>query len=775
MSTGVQPASGIAKYRILRELGARSQRSYAAIREPHDLVVVHRFVGDGAGGSGNGKPTGDGPTRVSPEALGFLLRDAHCLAKHWHPNIARIKHVDLVNGELTIASELVDGSTLTDLASLATADRGTFPLDVLVRVVLDVLAGIHGIHGLRDARNVPIGAIHGELCPANIIVGRDGVARIVNALRPRPLRLAPASEGVGYAAPEALDGGAVDARADVHAVGVILWEILCGTRLHEESDPARVLSRQREIDIAAPPLAAGSPYAPLAEIAMRALSFDPALRFRTAAGMAAELRKLPAARIASGAVVASRVLALDGERIRRRRAALDPSSSAGRRRASQVAIAAAVINDDATPGPAAAKPAGAAPPRPGTAAAPKPAPAPRRASPPVRADVAPASEPPASLELELEVEEIPASAPDTVRHDQRGAAAPPPPAPPRVAPAPPKLAPKSSPVVTVVTGVTAVTAAKKAAPAASADAPRPASEPAIEERLTVPGAAAPEDRVTVTGGVVAEPPLIFVPVATLAPVIEERVTVTPSAPSASVDVRSSSLVANEVANELATEVANEARAHSPLALRPESAPLVLDPSREPVPMAGEGVGTDSLARSTGSVVDAPSSIGAVGAIGAIGTSVTVTGIADSRDDVEVVPPRSTKRHRWWLAVATLLLLLLGGGATLVAGRSRPETTGDRTASTPSTPADETNDTTPATARLQPLPLATDETPSTTSVSVPTSEAAPAAAPSMDEPAVSPTVAPATTPRSQPAYSPHGDGAPKPTPRPSNRRYEPLGI
>src|SRR5690606_1086274 len=101
----------------------------------------------------------------------------------------------------------VDGSSLADLITLATANGGTFPLDVLVRVLLDVLAGVHGIHGLRDGRNVPIGAIHGGLCPTNIIVGRDGVARIVNALRSRPLRVSAASEAVGYAAPETLDGG----------------------------------------------------------------------------------------------------------------------------------------------------------------------------------------------------------------------------------------------------------------------------------------------------------------------------------------------------------------------------------------------------------------------------------------------------------------------------------------------------------------------------------------------------------------------------------------
>ena len=336
MSTGAEPASGIATYRILRELGSRAQRSYAAIREPHELVVIHRF---GRRAVDAGSPVAEGVTALSPEELGLLLRDAQCLAKNWHPNIARIKHVDLVNGDLTIATELVDGATLADLIAITAARRTPFPLDVLARVLVDVLAGAHGIHGLRDATNLPIGAIHGALCPANIVVGRDGVARLVDPLRPRPLRVAAGSEAVGYAAPETLDGGAVDVRADVHAVGVILWEVLTGRRLHDEREPARVLARQREVDIAHPSVAASdSPYAPLADIAMRALSFDPALRFRTAAEMASELRRLPAARIATGSVVAARVNELDGERIRGRRASLDPSSSGSRRRVSAPSI-----------------------------------------------------------------------------------------------------------------------------------------------------------------------------------------------------------------------------------------------------------------------------------------------------------------------------------------------------------------------------------------------------------------------------------------------------
>ena len=224
MESGAQSASNGVSYRTVRELGKRSLRSFAAVREPHELVVAQRFVRPRGGSA-----TPEGATTLDAEALALLLRDARCLAKSWHLNIGRVRHADLSPaGELTIASELIDGATLGDLVLAAAPDRTSprdpqLPIPVLVRILLDVLAGLSALHGLLDGMNVPLGAIHGELCPANVVVGRDGVARIVNVLRPRPVRLAAGSEAIGYAAPETSDG-TDDPRSDIYAVGVMLWE-----------------------------------------------------------------------------------------------------------------------------------------------------------------------------------------------------------------------------------------------------------------------------------------------------------------------------------------------------------------------------------------------------------------------------------------------------------------------------------------------------------------------------------------------------------------------
>ena len=364
---GAQSASGIATYRTARELGSRSPRSYAAVREPNELVVIHRFSRstDPRAKSTASFVSPDGSVSLASDAMANLVRDARCLAKNWHPNIARVRHVDIDGEDLTVATEVVDGATLADLFAAAAARRASgagsagaakvapgeplLPLPVLVRILVDVITGLSGLHALRDDKGAPLGALHGALSPANIVVGKDGVARLLNALRPRPLRMAAGTEAVGYAAPEALDLGATqDVRADLHSVGVIMWEGLTGRRLYDETDPARVLARQREEDVAPPSFSPGSPFARLADVTMRALAFDPSGRFKTAAEMGAALRNIAATRIATGSVVAAQVAELAGERIRARRIELDPSTTGKRRLTSERSLRAAKVPAPAT-------------------------------------------------------------------------------------------------------------------------------------------------------------------------------------------------------------------------------------------------------------------------------------------------------------------------------------------------------------------------------------------------------------------------------------------
>jgi serine/threonine protein kinase len=469
---GAQAASGTATYRTARELGSRSPRSYAAIRDPNDLVVIYRFTraADPKAKSTASVVAGDGGISLGTDAMATLLRDARCLAKNWHPNIARVRHVDVAGDDVTVATELVDGTTLGDLISAAAAHRAAagrgsddvlLPLPVIVRILVDVLAGLHGLHSLRDGASAPLGTLHGALSPANIVVGKDGVARIVNALRPRPLRLAAGTDAVGYAAPEALDVGASqDVRADLHAVGVVMWEALSGRRLYDEHEPARVLARQREEDVPPPAFPANSPFARLADVTMRAIAFDPSLRFKTANEMGAALRNIAGTRIATGSVVATCVAELAGERIRARRIELDPAGSGTRRRPTEPKMPVAK----------------AAPPAQKAAAVPVPvAPEPQgeRVTRPPGSNPAIDVAPPPSEREEISIRELMSSAPPVHADAMMDAPAMP----------PPPRAPGSSPALPVAT----LSAAKRQNPPPMLRKVAPAAAP----QPTAPSSPAP--------------------------------------------------------------------------------------------------------------------------------------------------------------------------------------------------------------------------------------------------------------------------------------------
>lgn len=314
--------AAVVTYRLLRELGRRARPTHAALREnepnaisePRNVLVVQRFAVDAS---------------LSSDAMAVLVREARCLVKNWHPNVATVRHVDLSGGSVFVATDLIDGITLEDLVVLVkTTSTGLLAPSIVARILLDVLAGLHAIHSLRD--DEPLDTVHGELCPANVVIGRDGVARIITVFRPRPVTITAASEALCYASPESLTSSAEvrqDARIDLWAVGVMLWELLTGQRLFHDIDPGRIAQRQRAEEVGPPPGA-------LAQVAMKAIAFDPLGRFPSASDMIASIRALDV-EVAAGAAVAQIVVEHAGERIRLRRSELHPGGS-GQRRAVQV-------------------------------------------------------------------------------------------------------------------------------------------------------------------------------------------------------------------------------------------------------------------------------------------------------------------------------------------------------------------------------------------------------------------------------------------------------
>ena len=333
------------------------------------LLVAERFAGAALGPDGKDSD---------------FVREARRIATLTSPNLPRVRDVVLRAQDAIVYAEYVDGEKL---AALWGTDR--MPLEIALRVIVDVLSGVATLHNLRDARQQPLKLAHGELSPSTIVFGLDGVARLLHAVARRQPGARPDPASVRTMAPEVLAGEPYDQRADVYGAGALLWEALSGKPLLTETDPAAVAARVRAGDLPKATIPANAPWAKdLVGVAAKALSPSPDDRWPNATLMAGELRKAAGLRLAPVSTTAAFAKSAIAERAKARRQGLETQAPM------QPAPAAAPAP---SPRPPVAAPAVVAPsPSPPAVAAPPPRPA-----PPPEPDLEPQPELDALLESDV--------------------------------------------------------------------------------------------------------------------------------------------------------------------------------------------------------------------------------------------------------------------------------------------------------------------------------------------------------------------------------------
>jgi serine/threonine-protein kinase len=179
----------------------------------------------------------------SPEFAADLLEEAKIAARIRHRNVATVIDADVDPLGVYLVMEYVEGDTLLGL----TRTSRPVPKPVALRVLLDALAGLHAAHELRDDRGAPLGVVHRDFTPHNILVGTDGVARLTDfgiakaATRLDHTRTGLVKGKMAYMAPEQARGATLDRRCDVWAAGVVAWELLAGRRLYTRDNVPTLL------------------------------------------------------------------------------------------------------------------------------------------------------------------------------------------------------------------------------------------------------------------------------------------------------------------------------------------------------------------------------------------------------------------------------------------------------------------------------------------------------------------------------------------------------
>jgi len=175
--------------------------------------------------------------RESAEFAADLIEEAKLSVRIKHPNVVPVLDVGDDPHGLFLVMDYVEGETLSGLIKRSAAAGRPLAPAIGLRILCDALAGLHAAHELRDDSGAPLGLVHRDFSPQNILVGIDGMSRLADfgiakaATRLGHTRTGNVKGKVAYMSPEQARGQTIDRRCDVWAAGAVAWELLAGRRL----------------------------------------------------------------------------------------------------------------------------------------------------------------------------------------------------------------------------------------------------------------------------------------------------------------------------------------------------------------------------------------------------------------------------------------------------------------------------------------------------------------------------------------------------------------
>jgi serine/threonine-protein kinase len=193
-----------------------------------------------------------------PEFVSMFLDEARLAARIRHPHVVPTLDVVAANGELFLVMDYVPGESLSRLIR-ASRERGErIPVQITIAVMSGVLQGLHAAHEARNERGEPLGIVHRDVSPQNVLVGSDGQARVLDfGVAKAAGRIQTTREGqlkgkLAYMAPEQLRSEPLTRKTDIYAASVVLWEALTCERLFGGDNEGAVVTKVLQGEIPAP-------------------------------------------------------------------------------------------------------------------------------------------------------------------------------------------------------------------------------------------------------------------------------------------------------------------------------------------------------------------------------------------------------------------------------------------------------------------------------------------------------------------------------------------
>jgi len=229
--------------------------------------------------------------------ISMFLDEARLSAQLSHSNCVQVFDIGVGDNAFFIVMEFVDGANLKSIVEHIKKTGRDFPVEAAVYLSLELCKGLSYAHELTDNNGIPLHIVHRDMSPPNVLITKHGEVKIVDfGLAKANSQLEKSEPGIikgkfSYLSPEAAMGQEVDARTDVFAVGIILWELLAGQRLFLGDTDFQTVKRVQAANV--PAISGINKKVPpdLEKIISKALARDPAQRYATARELGNDLTK----------------------------------------------------------------------------------------------------------------------------------------------------------------------------------------------------------------------------------------------------------------------------------------------------------------------------------------------------------------------------------------------------------------------------------------------------------------------------------------------------